>query len=131
MADVGKKGWNDLTTMFNQKASLYSDPNAQTGSNHDYTGMEGQSYQQAYSNSNYNLSSSNSFSSKETSSLLNSSKCSDQNDPSLVTSSLGKTGLSKEESTLINFGNKSSKKSNAKTKEDDFWDILNESAKRN
>ncbi len=27
MADVSKKGWSDLSSIFNQKASMYQDPN--------------------------------------------------------------------------------------------------------
>lgn len=128
---MGKKSWNDLATLFNQKASLYSDPNFQTCSNYDNSGAEGQGFQQTYGDSDYNLCSSNNFSSKETSFLLNSSKLSDTSESGLLGSSASKSGLSKEEATLLNFGNKlsrseSSKKSKVKTKEDDFWDILND-----
>src|SRR5438067_709341 len=37
VADVGKKGWTDLSAMFNQKAGLYHDPNEATHSTSGYS----------------------------------------------------------------------------------------------
>lgn len=138
VVDVSKRGWTDLSTLFNQKASLYSDPNSESNE-YDYgTGDQGGSYQEGYKEDNCDYRNEG-VGRKESSSLLSTSKStpnvqqlsSSSNNQSITNSTASKTvNISKEEKTLINFGEGSSNKKNSKkTEEDDFWELLNDSPK--
>ncbi|XP_015789257.1 ADP-ribosylation factor GTPase-activating protein 1 isoform X2 [Tetranychus urticae] len=138
VVDVSKRGWTDLSTLFNQKASLYSDPNSESNE-YDYgTGDQGGSYQEGYKEDNCDYRNEG-VGRKESSSLLSTSKStpnvqqlsSSSNNQSTTNSTASKTvNISKEEKTLINFGEGSSNKKNSKkTEEDDFWELLNDSPK--
>lgn len=135
VVDVSKRGWTDLSTLFNQKASLYSDPNSENNE-YDYgTGDQGGSYQEGYKEDNCDYRNEG-IGRKESSSLLSTSKSSPNVSQSSNNQSTGNattvktSNISKEEKTLINFGESSSNKKNSKkTEEDDFWELLNDSPK--
>ncbi|XP_053211864.1 ADP-ribosylation factor GTPase-activating protein 1-like isoform X2 [Panonychus citri] len=159
VVDVSKRGWTDLSTLFNNKASLYSDPNSESNYYEYGSGEQGASYQEGYKDNNDYRD--EGAGKKESSTLLSSSKSSpniqhkqqnsssnaDENRETSKSSTNNKTtsnqitttqkttksstsSISREERTLINFGEgNSSKKSSKKTEEDDFWELLNDSPK--
>lgn len=112
--DVSKKGINDLTGIFNQKTSLYEDPNRSGNSLDDYDTLNSGDYQ-SYQNTNFN----------ESESKLHPSKSTPANLSQATTQSNQTSGLliSREEQVLGKGINKSSKK---KQDDDDVWSILNE-----
>lgn len=117
--DVSKKGINDLTGIFNQKTSLYEDPNRSGNSVDDYDILKNSDYQ-SYQNSNFNENDNSENKKMHPSKSTPANLSNSQANPPTQTSGLL---ISREEQVLGKGINKSSKK---KQDDDDFWSILNE-----
>ncbi|RWS05428.1 ADP-ribosylation factor GTPase-activating protein 1-like protein [Dinothrombium tinctorium] len=121
VVDVGKKGWSDLSTMFNQKASLYHDPNEESDKWHESNDNNAyQSNYQGYQNLDMHPPSNGP---QESVSLFSKSQnIGNRNETTNVPS------VSKEEKALLDFeyGSNIKKQSvrNGYNAEDDIWSEL-------
>lgn len=158
MFDVGRRGFCDLSSMFSQKTSLYQDPNASqtySGGFDLARETEPDSYQSKANNDSYQQNSYQNeffdqFEAKESRPKLKTQHQEHSSLPkpkptakaakpkestSLLTSNLSSSslanskGVSKEEALLGDLaGRPVMKKKNAKSAEDDVWNMLNESS---
>ncbi|XP_074603127.1 ADP-ribosylation factor GTPase-activating protein 1-like [Brevipalpus obovatus] len=126
VADASKSDWSSkFSTLFNQKSSLYSDPNSQDQP-YEYEN-ETKRYQESYSELEGDRDSSCKRAGKgkqESSSLLPTSRSVDNSNLT------GSASTSKEERTLIN-SDSSGSKGSPKNEEEDFWELLNDDSPTN
>ena len=117
VADLTKKGWTDLSLMFNQKASMYSDPSSEVGYQACSTDIH-TSYHDEIPSSNSSSSTPSPYHTSEKSNE-SSNLLTDSPKPSKVSNS-----ISREEKTLGDFGKNSSTKTSKSKKADwnDGWD---------
>lgn len=133
MADVSKKGWSDLSSIFNQKASLYSDPNEE--SNHlnqssSYSELGGGSYSSYQSSDGARGHSSPIREEPEEYDFLVSNKKVEASPRATKSKAdvpvISNDRVSREEETLLNFESdlkpkKSSSSRKKQTLEDEYW----------
>ena len=139
MADLGKKGFTDLSSMFSQKTNLYEDPNESLmGNGHGSSIASSSSFSNSYqtqdtdqfrdsSPSGYGSGLTHNPISSESKAQMNSSspsasrtKSSKKNSSVTTTTSF----VSREEKTLLDLEaefNPSKNKAKKKTLEDEFW----------
>jgi len=133
VADIGKKGFTDLSSIFTQKASMYEDPNQPNGmsSSATFSQFTTQSYNDDNGHSNpiresspSGYGSGSSYHSKDRANVSSASKAKGPRKASATITTTTTSHVSREEKTLLDLEaefNPSKSKPKKKTLEDEFW----------